>query len=291
MVLHNCHADYPASTGKNMKTNRTSVKRFSKSMRDGIELVRSMLTQDFKWPVVVKYARDEHTGTPFVEFIVDAVPAGSIAQPGPIGVLRLQASSEGTRYEVANAYGATVLDGLTASQALKLSRYLVGTEGPGLFDADGRRLCATEAERAAHGLGRDEDDEANGFSATLRERLDNLRGDISRTIGWPVAVYYGVGDEEPTEQWAAFSLDVAPDGALPVSVCIGNRVQGFAAILGTDPRQVLRHVEDEKRFYDDDGLYWLIHDTVVAEFKRLTSRRRRASDDAGLVALASGPCH
>lgn len=267
------------------KTTQTAP-RFSKPMREGIERLRFMLAQDFQWPVDVQYQRDAATGEPVAVFSINVIPAGSIAAPGPIGDIKRNTTSDGARYSVGNVYDVTVVDGLTSAQALKLSRYMIGAEAPGLFDGDGARIFSTQPERAMHGVVRDEDDAADGFSESLRERLDDIRRDISRAIQWPVSVAYGCADE-PAEQWAAFVLDIAPEGALPVSIFIGDRVKGFAAIVGTDPRTVLGYVETEARFMDDAGLYRLIHETVTAEFMALTTRRKRR-DDAALIALALG---
>lgn len=263
------------------KTTKTAP-RFSKSMREGIERVRFMLTLDFQWPVVTQFGHDCESMEPLVEFIVEAIPDGSIATPGTIGVLRRHATAEGPRYEVADAYGFTVLDCLKPAQALRLSRHLIGMEGPGFFDGDGRRIFATDAERAAHGLGRDADDNAEGFSPALRERLDTIRGDISRAIHWPVTVNYGSADET-TEQWAAFVLDVGRACPVALSIFIGKRIEGFAAVVGKDPRTALRYVDDEARFMDDASLYHLIRDTVVAEFKALTKTPRRPKSDAAAL--------
>lgn len=272
-----------------MTATRTSAKQFSKSMREGIERVRFMLTQDFHWPVVTKYSRNAHTGEPLVEFTVDAIPEGSIAEPGPIGVLSRQTTPYGVRYDVADAYGATVLDGLTSAQALRLSRRLIGLEGPGFFDGDGVRIFATEAERAAHGLGHDEDDKADGFSGQMREVFDNIRRLVSYEIDWPVSVVYGQGDDGPTEQWAAFALNLAEEECPSISICIGRRIrEGFAAVLGTDPRTVLRGVTQEDDLLTDRELHAFIHATIVAQFHALTSKRRRPGDDDALIAMALG---
>jgi hypothetical protein len=266
-------------------TKPTKAPQFSKTMREGIELVRSMLTQDFQWPVVTKYGRSGIE--PYVEFVVEAIPKDSIATPGPIGVLRRHTTAEGARYEVADAYGATVLDGLKPAQALRLSRHLIGLEGPGFFDGDGRRIAADEAERAEHGLGRDEEDNADGFSKGLRERLDDIRGDISRGIHWPVKVVYGNCDDDPNDQWAAFFIDIEGRCPVALSIFIGKRVEGFAAILGADPRTVLRYVDDEARFGDEADLYHLIYQTVTARFKELTKKGRRPNDDE-LISMGFG---
>jgi len=270
-------------------TKTTRAPQFTKSMREGIERVRFMLTQDFQWPVLTKYSRDDCTGEPLVAFCVEATPEGSIATPGPIGVLRHQTTPCGARYDVADAYGETVLDGLTCKQALKLSRRLIGMEGPGLFDGDGARIFATEAERVAHGLGRDEEDKADGFSESIREVLDNIRRRTSYEIEWPVSVVYGQSDDEPTEQWAAFALNLAEEECPAVSIVIGHRVrEGFAAILGTDPCTVLRGVPQEDNLLTDTELHAFIHATIVAQFHALTTKRRRPGNDDALIALALG---
>lgn len=268
-------------------TKTTRAPQFSKSMRQAIERLRFMLTQDFHWPVVTKYSRHDDTGEPVVEFVVDAIPEGSIAEPGPVGFLSRQSTPIGVRYAVADACGETVLDGLTCKQALTLSRRLIGIEGPGYFDGDGARIFATEGERAAHGLGRDEDDKADGFSETMREVLDNIRRRVSYEIEWPVAVVYGQDDDEPTEQWAAFALDLAEEECPSISIVIGRRVrEGFAAILGTDPCNVLRGVPQENDLMTDTKLHAFIRATIVAQFHALTTKRKRSGDDDALIALA-----
>lgn len=123
-------------------------------------------------------------------------------------------------------------------------------------------------------------------SESLRNSLDDIRRDVSRSIGYPVGLAYGAADE-PTEQWAAFVLDVAPWGPYAViSVFIGKRVAGFAAIVGPDRRGALMHVESESEFKDDPEIHRLILDTVAANFEYL-ARPKRPTDHT-LIALASG---
>lgn len=141
----------------------TRAPQFSKTMRKGIEHVRSMLSHDFQWPVAVHFASDVNRRTNLATFRMDVLPMGAEGVVEPFGAIYCQATPDGVRYGVEDAKGVTVAQGLTAPSALQLARYLCSSAGPRLFNSDGQRMVATEAERQAHGLGRAEDDDADGF--------------------------------------------------------------------------------------------------------------------------------
>lgn len=248
-----------------MSAIASHVTEFSQDTEDRLDVLRSMLSQDLGWPVELSFPR-LHTA----EFGITAIPEGSVATPGAIGIVVL--SDDGT-YAVQDSYADLVLADLSIAQALRLARYVCIQGAMSHFDSEGgRRLWVPDEERAAHGYGRAEDDDADGFNEDVRGRLEFMRSRMSRELDWPVQLHYGASSDEPSAQYALFTVESMPDGErgpFPLlSVLIGGQVQGYAAIVGADPSADTLHVAQEAAdFSHDAALIELIHEVATAEFQ------------------------